>query len=146
MVFLAADIVAYNEKANLTREAREYRNNYLRNVGKASSEEITLVLSAIFKLCPAEARHDKVSKSWVGATQDEIAAATMLNPPTVKTLLRMLLFPLFVSRVKVGRTWKYVVTSLGEDALPFMLDDTLFPGRKQKIAAILTATRKDGAN
>ena len=62
--------MAYNEKSNLTREAKEYRNGYLRNVGKASSEDITLVLSAIFKLCPAEVRHDKDVKSWVGVTQD----------------------------------------------------------------------------
>ena len=136
----------HNEKQNLSREAKEYRNNYLRSVGNESTENVALVLYAIYKLRPMDNRYDKSARTLTGATQEEIAAATMLNLATVKTLLRMLSLPLFISRVKVNRAWRYAITSLGEDVLPYMLDESLFPGRKQKIVAIYATTRKDGAN
>ena len=96
----------HNEKQNLSREAKEYRNNYLRSVGNESTENVALVLYAIYKLRPMDNRYDKSARTLTGATQEEIAAATMLNLATVKTLLRMLSLPLFISRVKVNRAWR----------------------------------------
>ena len=130
----------YNDKVHLSRDAKEYKNNYLKNVGKVVTEDIALVLSAISKLTLLESRFDRDSKDPTGVTPEEIAKATRLNISTIKPILWVLLVPLFIRRVKINRFWRYSITQLGEEALPYMVDEDLFLGRKQKIAIILAKT------
>ena len=129
----------YMEKNRLARETRDYRMRRIYDMSLRMTEEASLVLTYIYKACT----NGGIEKSVKDVSLNEIARNTNLNSTKVRRELNILFVTGFVSRDTKKRDWRYSIEEDGLDALTYMLNEQIFPGRKAKFMAIIGA-KKEG--
>ncbi len=129
----------YMEKNRLAREARDYRMKRIYDMSSRMTEEASLVLTYICKACT----NNGIEKSVKWVTLNEIARNTKFNSTKVRRELNILFVTGLISRNTKKRDWRYSIEEDGLDALTYMLNEKMFPGRKAKFMAIIGA-KKEG--
>ena len=107
---------------------------YVKEIAANASDELTLVLAAIFK--------DDCQHRLQGISCDKIVSTTNLNKSTVATILRILQFLNFIYLRKLSHVRLYTISDYGIMGLHYMLDKEKVSGADAQNYVYFTHGRK----
>ena len=119
-----------------SKQAKDAIIQYIDRMARKMGEEDALILNHLYLVTTKgveNERHNTVKK---------IAEATKLGENATRRALLKLEVACFADRESVSGIHRYAINDDGAYALNYLMNSTLFPGRKEKFSALLSESGK----
>jgi len=118
---------------------RELHNSLVNEFAHKMNEDDALVLMFLYKIYKSTStpNHEDKSKNDRFVTVKLVMEETGLDKNKARKSLMRLELVNFLEKSRGYRFWQYAISEDGANALNYLLDKKLFPGRREKFFAIL---------
>ena len=114
---------------------RELHNSLFNEFAHKMNEDDALVLMFLYKIYKSKSIPDQEDNRF--ATVKLVIEETGLDKNKARKSLMRLELVNFLEKSRGYRSWQYAISEDGANALNYLLDKKLFPGRREKFFAIL---------